>query len=80
MLRTYVDNIIISLEHLAGFLYNLTTLLDIHFGVVFVHLIIKTDGIEFGICIIILTERMTYPIVTKEETAHIGMIDEFDTQ
>ena len=81
MLRAYVDYVLIIGKYLL--IHSLKfTILRFHKteGIVFVLLIIVWDRIQIRVGIIVLAQWVTHPIITQEETPHIGMIDKCDSE
>ena len=80
VLRTDIDHILLLVEELVVAHLQFTILkLDL-LGLILSLLVGRRHGVEFRIGIIILTQRITFPVVTQEQTTHIGMSDKTDTE
>ena len=79
MLRAYINHIVIGSKHLCLHALNRAIW---HFyksvRIILILFIIHANGVKIRIGIVILTKRVTHPVIAKEETAHIGMTDKFN--
>ena len=81
VLRTEVHNIFVFTKHLFVYAGHVAIGIFNHGkGVVLVFLRIEAYRVQFGICIIILAQRVSHPVVAQEEAAHIGVIDELNAK
>ena len=41
---------------------------------------VETHGVDFGVFVVVLAERITDPVVAQIETTHVGVVDKFDAE
>ncbi len=80
MLWADVDNKILRRENHSVLLLDLAVrAFHVCAGSILHRFVVQTHGVDFRICVVVLAERKSHPVVTQEETAHIRMVYKFNT-
>ncbi len=81
VLRTDVYHEILRLEYCKFFFYYTSVgFFNVAHGSVLHRFMVEAHRIDVGRIVVVLTQRISHPIVSQEQTSHIGMVDELDPE
>ena len=81
VLRAYVDNKLLGGEQHVRALFEFSVgSLDNGMCHIVDSFVFEANGIYLGIGVVVLAQGITHPVVAQEETPHVGVIDETDSE